>query len=484
MTNRGPTPRKSTLLVRKSALQKQKIGAVNDSPSRIKQRKRPRSRKILVQRFLIQIQSHRADRYIIIRASAVLGSIFLLTFVLVDGRAKFLRKSLRSYPLGDSRLEGTIGDMRAFGYSYRPISVVGFFDEEGVVMDVHRLPSRPDHYPSHRQVETLTVMEKDPKASKRYKRRLRDPVDVGSCVAKAEWQKQFYPSCSTVHETDFLSSSRVDPRIRLVNNGYFSDIFRLRGFGGEDFVLKSKRYVHDFTDRNFHRYEKEATSMEKLTASPHIVDIFGFCGETSLIEWSDGGDLGVVAMDERDNLSQIDKLRIGHQVALAVAEMHALPIAHTDITLWQFLKIKGVYKLNDFNRVRWMRRDTENDEDCGFRVAVNGGKWRAPEEYAYEEETEKIDVYSLGNVLFVLLTGLDVFEGTKSDDVHKQVQKGIRPHIPSKVRDNADSVDSSLMIAMTMCHVQDPKKRSNAKTVADFLHGELINYEHMQSKAK
>lgn len=305
-------------------------------------------------------------------------------------------------------------------------------------------------------------------------------MDVGSCVAKAEWQKTFRPSCTNVHEVDFFSSSRADHKTRLVNNGYFSDIFRVRGFDGEDFVLKSKRYVHDFTDRNLHRYEKEATTMEKLTASPHIVDIFGFCGGSSLIEFSDGGDLGAVALDRRDELSQLDKLRIAHQVAVAVADMHSLPIAHTDITLWQFLNIKGNFKLNDFNRVRWMRWDTERNTDCGFKVGVNGGKWRAPEEYAYEEETEKIDVYSLGNVLYVLLTGLDVFERVKSEDVHDKVQKGVRPHIPSKIRDEADSVDSSLMIAITMCHVHDPKKRSSAKKVADFLGGELTNYEHMQ----
>eukprot|EP00566_Odontella_aurita_P018632 CAMPEP_0113536478 /NCGR_PEP_ID=MMETSP0015_2-20120614/6279_1 /TAXON_ID=2838 /ORGANISM="Odontella" /LENGTH=328 /DNA_ID=CAMNT_0000435839 /DNA_START=548 /DNA_END=1534 /DNA_ORIENTATION=- /assembly_acc=CAM_ASM_000160 len=317
--------------------------------------------------------------------------------------------------------------------------------------------------------------------SKKYKQKLRDPVDVGDCVAKAEWQKRSYPSCSNVHEVDFFSSTRADAKIRLVNNGYFSDIFRLAGFDGEDFVLKSKRYEHDFTDRNFHRYEKEATSMEKLTSSPHIVDIFGFCGGTSLIEYSDGGDLGVNAMTNRDSLSQLDKLRIAHSITVAVADMHSLPIAHTDITIWQFLKIKGSYKLNDFNRARWMRRDKKDpNKDCGFKVNKNGGKWRAPEEYAYEEETEKVDVFSLGNVLYVLLTGQDVFVGTKSGDVPKSVQRGSRPRIPSDIRDNADSVDSSLMIAIQMCQVQDPEKRSSAKKVADFLHAELTNYEHMQ----
>ena len=117
--------------------------------------------------------------------------------------------------------------------------------------------------------------------------------------------------------------------------------------------------------------------MERLSSSPNVIDIYGFCGVTSLIEYSSGGDLGWAIIDKRSSLTQIDKLRIAYQVSIALADTHKLPIAHTDITLWQFLLgSNNVYKLNDFNRARWMRIDTAKKKPCGFKVGMNGGKVR------------------------------------------------------------------------------------------------------------
>ena len=90
-------------------------------------------------------------------------------------------------------------------------------------------------------------------------------------------------------------------------------------------------------------------------------------------------------------------------------------IAHTDITPGQFVLVDGVYKLNDFNRARFIRWSREEDRPCGYYVGKNPGKVcsmrshkarfrsatlttlrchnyqnRSPEEYKYEEQTEKV----------------------------------------------------------------------------------------------
>ena len=65
-------------------------------------------------------------------------------------------------------------------------------------------------------------------------------------------------------------------------------------------------------------------------------------------------------------------------------------VAHTDITPGQFIRVNGIYKLNDFNRARFLRYSKSNHSVCPFQVAKNGGKNRAPEEYAYGQETEKV----------------------------------------------------------------------------------------------
>ena len=62
---------------------------------------------------------------------------------------------------------------------------------------------------------------------------------------------------------------------------------------------------------------------------------------------------------------------------------------------------------------------------------LNVGRFRAPEEYAYEPETEKIDVYSMGNIVYILLTAEYPFEKMKREDMYEAIQKGERPEIKS-----------------------------------------------------
>ena len=52
-----------------------------------------------------------------------------------------------------------------------------------------------------------------------------------------------------------------------------------------------------------------------------------------------------------------------------------------------------------------MRQYKEDDSPCGFYVGANPGKFRSPEEYSYKEEDEMIDVYSMGNIFYAILTG-------------------------------------------------------------------------------
>ena len=71
-------------------------------------------------------------------------------------------------------------------------------------------------------------------------------------------------------------------------------------------------------------------------------------------------------------------------------------IAHTDISPTQFVRVGDIFKLNDFNRARFLRNNIEDGSVCPFKVGHNPGKNRAPEEYAYKPETEKVRQRSEG----------------------------------------------------------------------------------------
>ena len=84
------------------------------------------------------------------------------------------------------------------------------------------------------------------------------------------------------------------------------------------------------------------------------------------------------------------------QAAMGLASVHNIDVegrpsvAHTDISPSQYIRVNGVYKLNDFNRARFLRYSETNHTICPFYVGHNAGKNRAPEEYKYGPETEKV----------------------------------------------------------------------------------------------
>lgn len=351
-------------------------------------------------------------------------------------------------------------------------------------------------------------IEKIRKQSKKYNHAMRDSADE-ECQFKYDWQEGAFPNCNVIHEFELGQTNRMlgrmaRKRLRLregdgndivqyLSHGYWRDVWVLSHRNPPDethpkereelTVLKTLRYEHDFTDRNYDRHRKDALASERLSGSPYVVDIFAFCQNTAVFEYGKGGDidgkLWPYDAEEEEHyvaeLSSWEKLDMSYQVACGIADMHDVEedgiasIAHTDITPSQFIYINGKWKLNDFNRCRFMREYKEDKSVCGFEVGSNPGKFRAPEEYAYEVETEKIDVYSMGNVFYAILSGLMPFEGIKAEKANKQVMEGKRPKIPSEVKESEDIAIQAILAATKKCWIQDPKERPPASEIRDEL---------------
>jgi serine/threonine protein kinase len=97
-------------------------------------------------------------------------------------------------------------------------------------------------------------------------------------------------------------------------------------------------------------------------------------------------------------------------------------------------------------------------------------QWRAPEEYKYEPETEKIDVFSLGYVLYFLLTYNLPFVDMKTEEANDHVAQGGRLIVTDEeILGSTHLFDMTVLKAMDMCFVYDPKKRPSAREVANFL---------------
>ena len=322
------------------------------------------------------------------------------------------------------------------------------------------------------------------KISRKYTKGRKDDGVSPPCVHREPWQAGSKPTCNVVHEADvgnvgLVASPRLNQRIA---NGGWVEIWKVYGPGREDgtaddpVVLKTKLYHHDFTPRNMDRYRRDAIVLERLTFSPHVLDIYGYCGVTDIIPYYDGGDLGTAIERRGDGWPPRKKAEIAFQVMRSLADAHnadgATPsIAHTDITSDQFLnRGDDTFVLNDFNRARFVGMNETDGGQCPFYVGKNPGGWRSPEEYRYDGETEKVDVYSAGNTLYFLLTGDEPFDHLSVDVRVEKVMEGKRPHISHrKYRHSEDPLIQAIVDAIDMCWIHDPKVRAAARVVAGHL---------------
>jgi hypothetical protein len=323
------------------------------------------------------------------------------------------------------------------------------------------------------------------KDSDEFEHGMADRFETSKCKAQYDWQKTSFVNCNTVHEVDMVKPISLDMKIgeaRHVGNGFWRDVWSIpEEITNQYRVLKTIRLEHEMTPRNFERHRRDAMAMERLSSSPLVVDIYAFCGNSGVFEFADGGDLSDTLWPKQqakrvtNSLSKKKKLRIATQITSALAAVHNFDregrasVAHADISLNQFIKINGRFKLNDFNRARFLRWNLKHDRMCTFHVGNNPGKNRSPEEYRYEGQTEKIDVYSLGNLLYSLLQDEMPFHGIDDDETQELVKKGERPSVYADLWNSTDPVDQVLKQTMVMCHEEEQDKRASAREVEALL---------------
>lgn len=203
---------------------------------------------------------------------------------------------------------------------------VRYVDTEGGPPGLRRLDLDMEIYPSKRTIDLLKRARQAQQHlrddSNDFNRQRAEPMETGECRAQYDWQLTAFPSCNMIHEVDLTNlrgsphgGRRNDEPVRLIGNGYYRDVWTVREELTHDKrVLKTLRYEHDFTERNYDRHRRDALAMERLTKSSHVVDIYGYCSSSGLFEFADGGDISRVIWPRKrnsQNITQLQKLHIG-----------------------------------------------------------------------------------------------------------------------------------------------------------------------------
>ncbi|KAL3808917.1 hypothetical protein ACHAXA_004685 [Cyclostephanos tholiformis] len=304
----------------------------------------------------------------------------------------------------------------------------------------------------------------------------------------------------------------------------------------ESVVLKTLRIERDFLPEYYELHRRDALAMERLTFSPYVLDIYGYCGQSAINELANFGIEGMSSlekvarsfrgMDHIEPVSKI-KLQLASMVAAGVSHVHGIDypdfpipvevddddsndsngggenraallrdiaggrvkvssnatLVHYDLNPRNIAVVKrGKPKLNDFNVAELMTWDAKNNRTCGFAGRFREPWWRAPEEMHFHMPnhtdppaplTEKIDIYSLGNILMEILTthspwGL-MQKGEAEDETRPKVSRGELPEWPEDFNQTklvTDPALKAIYLAMMKCLKFNPDDRPTAGEIA------------------
>lgn len=202
---------------------------------------------------------------------------------------------------------------------------------------------------------------------------------------------------------------------------------------GEEIAAKTLLPAYQGDSQLRARFRHEA-SVLRAVQHPHVVNLIdvidGRRGSWIIMERLEGTNL-------REELKSgpISPSRVGKwlaQVGSALGHIHELGYVHLDVTPQNlFLTTQGDVKLIDFGIAQKANAEVQRDGDKLRGTAT----YISPEHGSGRIVTPRSDVYSLGCVVFELLTGKKVFSenGDLSNDATINIRQGHAPELPTHI---------------------------------------------------
>ena len=158
------------------------------------------------------------------------------------------------------------------------------------------------------------------------------------------------------------------------------------------------------------RFRREALTAARLS-HPNIAQVYdyGVDGASHFIvmEYAEGSDLAHL-IREHGRLTPSDAVRVAEQVCAALATAHRSGVVHRDVKPGNVIvRPDGTVKVTDFGIARALGQASLTDTGTVMGTAA----YVAPEQARGEATTPSSDLYSLGILLFQMLTGAVPFEG-------------------------------------------------------------------------
>nr|GLL40182.1 phosphoenolpyruvate carboxylase kinase 2-like [Ipomoea trifida] len=244
-----------------------------------------------------------------------------------------------------------------------------------------------------------------------------------------------------------------------IGRGKFGTVYRCYSPAtSQSFACKTiqKSLLVDPTDREC--LEKEPKILHLLTGAANILRLFEIYEDEDhlhmITELCDGGDLYEIL--SRGPLSEPAAAAVLRPLISAIGCCHRAGVAHRDVKPDNVLfDAQGNLKLADFGSAEWL--------GGGGRMSAVVGTpyYAAPEVLMRREYNEKVDVWSAGVILYIMLAGVPPFRGDTTTETFEAVLRA-NLRFPAKIFRSVSPEAKDLLRKM-IC--RDVSRRFSAEQV-------------------
>jgi serine/threonine-protein kinase len=218
--------------------------------------------------------------------------------------------------------------------------------------------------------------------------------------------------------------------LQKIGEGGMATVYRGRHLAlGRDVAIKVLHPHLSASVRNRNRFAREARAIEHLDHD-NILKIFDYSGSENddcyiVTEFVDGVTLQDVIAEHGRVPSEIVAI-LGIHVAQALSYAHRHDIIHRDLKPENvMLRRDGTVKLMDFGIARFL--DESNLTMTG--ALVGSPAYMSPEQAMEKVLDSRSDLFSLGTLLYHLVTGQLPFSGNNASIVLRNIIEGNRPDV-------------------------------------------------------
>ena len=244
----------------------------------------------------------------------------------------------------------------------------------------------------------------------------------------------------------------------LLGQGGFAAVFRVRDLAlGRDVAVKVLDLDLAPSASLAERFVREARTIAQLE-HPHIVPIYKVGRHEEVLyiimRCVDGPSLRQLLGTHR-RLSVGDAARIARQVADALAHAHSQEIVHRDVKPDNILLDRSGHVLvTDFGIAKAAQAATAPQLTTEGMV-IGTPQYMSPEQAAGDKVDGRSDIYSLGIVLYQMLSGVPPFDGESSASIlAKQLTQD-----PPPLRRERPDVSAELAVVLDRMLEKDPARR-------------------------